>query len=92
MLFLSSNNVTLHSSNAQLIFLFFFPSDFLSYCMFAFSCFRVPDSLSIAAHAMRLLFLEIVGTFKAHKFLLTDGLVALRLLVLIFGSRLKHTT
>ena len=29
------------------------PSDFLSYCMFAFSCFRVPEDLSIAVHIMR---------------------------------------
>ncbi|KAF9559021.1 phosphatidylethanolamine N-methyltransferase [Agrocybe pediades] len=28
-------------------------NDFLSYCMFAFSCFRVPEDLSIAVHIMR---------------------------------------
>ncbi|KAF8816890.1 phosphatidylethanolamine N-methyltransferase [Phlegmacium glaucopus] len=28
-------------------------NDFLSYCMFAFSCFRVPGRLSIAVHVMR---------------------------------------
>ncbi|KAG5637707.1 phosphatidylethanolamine N-methyltransferase [Sphagnurus paluster] len=28
-------------------------NDFLSYCMFAFSCFRVPDGLSVAVHIMR---------------------------------------
>lgn len=39
--------------NTQLIFLPSFPSDFLSYCMFAFSCFRVPENLSVAVHAMR---------------------------------------
>ncbi|KDR78306.1 hypothetical protein GALMADRAFT_245423 [Galerina marginata CBS 339.88] len=28
-------------------------NDFLSYCMFAFSCFRVPEDLSIVVHIMR---------------------------------------
>jgi phosphatidylethanolamine N-methyltransferase len=28
-------------------------SDFLSYCMFAFTCFRVPNGLSMFAHVMR---------------------------------------
>ncbi|KAF9463504.1 phosphatidylethanolamine N-methyltransferase [Collybia nuda] len=28
-------------------------NDFLSYCMFAFSCFRVPDGLSFGVHVMR---------------------------------------
>ncbi|GLB44428.1 putative catalyzes the first step of the methylation pathway of phosphatidylcholine biosynthesis, the SAM-dependent methylation of phosphatidylethanolamine (PE) to phosphatidylmonomethylethanolamine (PMME) [Lyophyllum shimeji] len=28
-------------------------NDFLSYCMFAFSCFRVPEGLSIPVHIMR---------------------------------------
>ncbi|KAF8228726.1 hypothetical protein L208DRAFT_226283 [Tricholoma matsutake] len=28
-------------------------NDFLSYCMFAFSCFRVPQNLSTAVHIMR---------------------------------------
>ncbi|TFK71226.1 hypothetical protein BDN72DRAFT_476146 [Pluteus cervinus] len=28
-------------------------NDFLSYCMFAFSCFRVPEGLSIFVHVMR---------------------------------------
>ncbi|KAF5376745.1 hypothetical protein D9615_007890 [Tricholomella constricta] len=28
-------------------------NDFLSYCMFAFSCFRVPEGLSIGVHIMR---------------------------------------
>lgn len=33
--------------------IFIFYSDFLSYCMFAFSCFRVPENLSTAVHIMR---------------------------------------
>lgn len=28
-------------------------SDFLSYCMFAFSCFRVPENLSMFTHLLR---------------------------------------
>ncbi|CCM05928.1 uncharacterized protein FIBRA_08166 [Fibroporia radiculosa] len=28
-------------------------NDFLAYCMFAFTCFRVPEDLSIAVHVMR---------------------------------------
>lgn len=28
-------------------------SDFLAYCMFAFSCFRVPEGLSFSVHVMR---------------------------------------
>ncbi|RDB17735.1 Phosphatidylethanolamine N-methyltransferase [Hypsizygus marmoreus] len=28
-------------------------NDFLSYCMFAFSCFRVPEDLSMSVHVMR---------------------------------------
>ncbi|KAH9476865.1 phosphatidylethanolamine N-methyltransferase [Psilocybe cubensis] len=28
-------------------------NDFLSYCMFAFSCFRVPEDLSVIVHIMR---------------------------------------
>ncbi|KAF7759714.1 hypothetical protein Agabi119p4_11409 [Agaricus bisporus var. burnettii] len=28
-------------------------NDFLSYCMFAFSCFRVPEDVSFAVHCMR---------------------------------------
>ena len=28
-------------------------SDFLAYCMFAFSCFRVPEGLSFTVHVMR---------------------------------------
>lgn len=28
-------------------------SDFLAYCMFAFSCFRVPTGLSFTVHVMR---------------------------------------
>ncbi|KAF8970716.1 phosphatidylethanolamine N-methyltransferase [Flammula alnicola] len=28
-------------------------NDFLSYCMFAFSCFRVPEDLSLSVHIMR---------------------------------------
>ncbi|KAF8154235.1 phospholipid methyltransferase-domain-containing protein [Crassisporium funariophilum] len=28
-------------------------NDFLAYCMFAFTCFRVPENLSIAVHIMR---------------------------------------
>ncbi|TFK48223.1 hypothetical protein OE88DRAFT_1664673 [Heliocybe sulcata] len=28
-------------------------NDFLAYCMFAFSCFRVPNGLSVAVHSMR---------------------------------------
>jgi phosphatidylethanolamine N-methyltransferase len=28
-------------------------SDFFSYCLFAFSCFRVPTGLSVGVHIMR---------------------------------------
>lgn len=28
-------------------------SDFLAYCMFAFSCFRVPEGLAFTVHVMR---------------------------------------
>ena len=30
-----------------------FRSDFLAYCMFAFSCFRVPEGMSGTLHIMR---------------------------------------
>ena len=30
-----------------------FRSDFLAYCMFAFSCFRVPEGMSGTIHIMR---------------------------------------
>ena len=28
-------------------------SDFVAYCLFAFTCFRIPDGLSLPAHVMR---------------------------------------
>lgn len=30
-----------------------FCSDFVSYCLFAFTCFRIPEDLSVATHVMR---------------------------------------
>jgi len=42
-------------------------SDFLSYCMFAFSCFRVPEDLSFGIHIMRSV-LELLVFFTLAEF------------------------
>jgi phosphatidylethanolamine N-methyltransferase len=36
-----------------LLMLLCLPSDFLSFCLFAFACFRVPSGLSMLVHVLR---------------------------------------
>ena len=51
-------------------------SDFLAYCMFAFSSFRVPDGLPLPVHIMRYARLIPIIPFEAHSVHNVDGLAA----------------
>ena len=70
-------------------------SDFLAYCMFAFSCFRVPEGLSGTVHIMRSVIQSVLDLLRRSLELglcsFLGGSPVSRLSPSTSGSRLKPT-